>query len=113
MVDTFIHLNKKKNKRVYDRNKIFESANESGKKISNKDMEQKIDKKHPEHEGKKYCEICNIYLDNNTVYNKHVETLKHRNKGERLNNGEIIKNGVKFDCVTCKTSLSQQVWIYI
>ena len=47
-----------------------------------------------------------MYLDNNTTYNKHVETLKHRNN-KRLINGKIIKNGVKFDCVTCKFSLNQ------
>ena len=35
-----------------------------------------------------------------------MTTLKHRNK-VRLVNGEIIKNGSRFDCVTCKTSLSQ------
>ena len=45
-------------------------------------------------------------LDNNTAYNKHVTTLKHRNK-VRLVTGEIVKNGSKFDCVICKTSLSQ------
>ena len=37
---------------------------------------------------------------------KHVTTLKHRNN-VRLINGEKIKNGDKFDCVSCKTSLSQ------
>ena len=47
-----------------------------------------------------------MYLDNNTAYNKHVETIKHKNN-VKLNNGEIIKNGGKFDCVTCKTTLSQ------
>ena len=50
--------------------------------------------------------IVEIYLDNNTAYNNHVTTLKHRNN-VRLVNGEIIKNGSRFDCVTCKTSLSQ------
>ena len=47
-----------------------------------------------------------MYLDNNTEYNKQIETLKHRNN-VRLVNGEIIKNGSKFDCVICKTTLSQ------
>ena len=47
-----------------------------------------------------------MYLDKNTEYNKHIETLKHRNN-VRLNSGEIIKNGIKFECVTCKTTLSQ------
>ena len=47
-----------------------------------------------------------MYLDNNTEYNKHIETLKHRNN-VRLFNGEIIKNRSKFECVTCKTTLSQ------
>ena len=35
-----------------------------------------------------------------------METLKHKNN-VKLNNGEVIKIGDKFDCVTCKTSLSQ------
>ena len=47
-----------------------------------------------------------MYLDNITAYNKHVTTLKHRNN-VRLVTGEIVKNGSKFDCVTCKTCLSQ------
>ena len=47
-----------------------------------------------------------MYLDNITEYNKHIETLKHRNN-VRLNNGEIIKNGSKIECVTGKTTLSQ------
>ena len=47
-----------------------------------------------------------MYLNNNTEYNKHIETLKHR-KNVRLVNGEIIKNGSKFECVICKTTLSQ------
>ena len=47
-----------------------------------------------------------MYLDNNTAYNKHVTTLKHR-KNVRLVNEEIVKNGSKFDCVICKTTLSQ------
>ena len=47
-----------------------------------------------------------MYLDNNNEYNKHIETLKHRNN-VRLVNGEIIKNGSKFECMTCKSTLSQ------
>ena len=35
-----------------------------------------------------------------------MTTLKHRNN-VGLVNGEIIKNGSRFDCVICKTSLSQ------
>ena len=35
-----------------------------------------------------------------------MKTLRHKNN-VRLNNGEIIKNGDRFDCVTCKTTLSQ------
>ena len=52
------------------------------------------------------CDSCEIYLDNNTAYNNHVTTLKHRNN-VRLVNGEIIKNASRFGCVTSKTSLSQ------
>ena len=47
-----------------------------------------------------------MYLDNNTAYDNHVITLKHRNN-VRLVNGEIVKNGSKFDSAICKTSLSQ------
>ena len=47
-----------------------------------------------------------MYLDNNTAYKKHVTTLKHKNN-LRLINGDIIKNGDNFDCVTCKNSISQ------
>ena len=47
-----------------------------------------------------------MYLDNNTAYNKHVTTLKHKNN-VRLNKVEVIKKGDRFDCVTCKTSLSE------
>ena len=47
-----------------------------------------------------------MYLDNKTEYNKHRETLKHRNN-VILVNGEIIKNASKFECVICKTTLSQ------
>ena len=35
-----------------------------------------------------------------------METLKHKNN-VKLNNREIIKIGDEFDCVTCKTTLSQ------
>ena len=82
------------------------SANDFGVKVANKDVEQKIDKNYPELEGIKYCDSCDMYLDNITEYNKHIETLKHRNN-VRLNNGEIIKNGSKIECVTSKTTLSQ------
>ena len=47
-----------------------------------------------------------MYLDNNTEYNKHIETLKHRDN-ERLLNEEIIKNGSNLECATCKSTLSQ------
>ena len=46
-----------------------------------------------------------MYLDYNTAYNKHMETLKDKNS-VRLINGEIIKNGLKIYCVTFKTPLS-------
>ena len=49
-----------------------------------------------------------MYLDNDTEHAKHIETLKHRNN-VRLVNGEIIKNGSKFECVTCKSTLSQYI----
>ena len=99
-------LKHKQNARRYNRNKNIESANESGKRVTNKDIEQKLDKQYSELEGIKYCDSCNMYLDNNTAYNKHVETLKHKNNA-KLNKVEIIKNGNKVDCVICKTTLSQ------
>ena len=105
-------LEHKKNERMYNRNKIIESANEDGIKVTNEDIEQKLDEQYTRsgysntEEGIKFCDSCDMYLDNNTAYNKHVTTLKHRNN-VRLVNGEIIQNGSKFDCVICKTSLSQ------
>ena len=45
-----------------------------GRKLIIKIVEQKIDKKYPELKGVEYSEICNMYLDNNTAYNKQVET---------------------------------------
>ena len=65
-----------------------------------------LDEQYSELDGIKFCDSCVMYLDNNTAYNKHMTSLKHRNN-VRLVNGEIIKNGIKFDCVTCKTTLSQ------
>ena len=65
-----------------------------------------MDERYPELDGIKFCDSCDMYLDNNTSYDNHVKTLKHRNN-VRLVNGEIVKNGGKFDCVTCKTTLSQ------
>ena len=41
----------KKNERIYNRNKIIESANEDGIKVSNEDIEQKMDNQYPELEG--------------------------------------------------------------
>ena len=98
-------LKHKKNARLYNRNKIMEETKDEGIKVTKKDIEQKLDEQYPE-EGIKFCDSCEIYLDNDTAYNNHVTTLKHRNN-VRLVNGEIIKNGSRFDCVTCKTSLSQ------
>ena len=75
------------------RSKIIKKANEKGKEVSNKDTDQKIDKRFPELEGIKYCESCNMYPDNNTAYNKHVEPSKHRNNVRAID-GDLIKNGV-------------------
>ena len=68
-----------KNERQSYRKKIVRKADEKGKEVSNEDIEQKIDQRFPELEGIKYCDSCNMYLDKNNSYNKHVETLKHRN----------------------------------
>ena len=65
-----------------------------------------MDEQYPELDGIKFCDSCDMYLDNNTAYDNHVTTLKHRNN-VRLLNGEIVKNGSKFDCAICKTSLRQ------
>ena len=97
-------LKNKKNGRMYNRNKIIESANEDGIKVTNEDIEQKLDEQYTRsgytniEEGIKFCDGCDMYLDNNTAYNKHVTTLKHRNN-VRLVTGEIVRNGSKFDCV--------------
>ena len=96
----------KKDERLYNRNKVFESANEDGIKVTNEDIEQKINNRYLELEGIKDCDSCDMYLDNNTEHAKNMDTLKHRNN-VRLVNGEIIKNGSKFECVICKTTLSQ------
>ena len=98
-------LKHKKNERLY-RNKIIESANEDGIKVTNEDIEQKIDNQHPEQEGIKYCDSCDMYLDNNIEHAKHMDTLRHRNN-VRLVNWEKIKNGSKFEFVICKTTLSK------
>ena len=44
-------LKHKNNERLYSRNKIIESANESGKKVTNEDIEQRIDQQYFELEG--------------------------------------------------------------
>ena len=98
-------LKHKKNARLYNRIKIIEEAKDEGIKVTIKDIEQKLEEQYPE-EGIKFCDSCDMYLDNNTAFNNHVTTLKHRNN-VRLVNGEIVKNGSKFDSVICKTSLSQ------
>ena len=41
-------LKHKKNERLYNRNKIFESVNEDGIKVTDEDIEQKLDKNYPE-----------------------------------------------------------------
>ena len=91
---------------MYNRNKIIESANEDGIKVTDEDIERKLDEQYSEPDGIKFCDSCDMNLDNNTAFNKHVTTLKHRNN-VRLVNGEMVKNGSNFDCVICKTSLSQ------
>ena len=78
-------LKHKKNGQLYNRNKIIESANEDGIKVTNEDIEQKLDEQYPELDGIKFCDSCDMYL-NNTAFNKHVTTLKHRNN-VRLVNG--------------------------
>ena len=84
----------------------MESANEDGIKVTNEDIEQKIDEQYSALEGIKYCDSCNMCLENNTAYNKHVTTLKHKNN-VKLNKGEVIKIGDRFECVTCRSTLSQ------
>ena len=54
----------------------MESANEDGIKVTNEDIEQKIDNQYPELEGIKYTDSCDMYLDNNTEHAKHMDTLK-------------------------------------
>ena len=95
-----------KHERLYNRNKINENANEDGIKVTNEDIEQKLDEQYPELNGIKFCDSCDMYLGNNTAQDNHVKTLKHRNN-LRLVNGEIVEKGSKFDCVTCNTTLSQ------
>ena len=101
-----ISLKHKKNERLNNRNKIIESANEDGIKVTNDDIEQKLNEQYPELDGINFCDSCDMYLDNKTAYDNHMVTLKHRNN-VRLVNGEIVKSGSKFDCAICMTSLSQ------
>ena len=68
-------LKHKKNERLYNRNKIIESANEDGIKVTNDDIEQKLDEQYPELDGIKFFDSCDMYLDNNTAYDNHVTTL--------------------------------------
>ena len=66
-------LKHKKNERMYNRNKIIESANEDGIKVTNEDIEQKLDEQYTQsgytniEEGMKFCDSCDMYLDNNTA----------------------------------------------
>ena len=105
-------LKHKESEQLYNKNKIIEGANEDGIKVTNEDIEQKLDEQYSELVGIKFCDSCDIYIANSTVFKKHVTTLKnvttlkHRNN-VILVNGEIVKIGSKFDCVICKTSLSQ------
>ena len=99
-------LKHKKNERLYNRNKIIESANEDGLKVTNENIERQLDEQYSKLDGIKFCDSCDMYLDNITAFNKHVTTIK-QGKNVRLVNGEIVKNVSKFDCVICKTSLSQ------
>ena len=39
------------NERLFNRNKIIESANEDGIKVTNEDIEQKLDEQYPELDG--------------------------------------------------------------
>ena len=71
----FQSLKHKKNAQLYNRNKIIESDNENGIKLTNEDIEQKLDEQYPA-EGIKHCKNSDMYLDNNTAYNNHVTILK-------------------------------------
>ena len=60
----------------------------------------------PELEVLKYCDNCETYLDNDNDYNRNEETLKHK-VNVRLIDGEKIKGGDRFECITRKITLSQ------
>ena len=69
-------LKHKKNERLYNRNKIIEEAKDEGIKVTNKDIEQKLDEQYLE-EGIKFCDSCGMYLDKNTAYKKqHCDNIK-------------------------------------
>ena len=57
--------------------KLWRCANEDVIKVTNEDIEQKIDNQYPELEGIKYYDSCDMYLDNNTEHAKHMDTLKY------------------------------------
>ena len=68
-------------------------------------IEQKIDKQDPEPGRLKYCDSSELYLKNYIDYNRHVETLNPKNN-VRMIDGEIIKSGDRYDCITCKITKS-------
>ena len=53
-----------------------------------------------------YCDSSEKYLDDESDYYSHIESLKPK-INVRLIDGEITENGDCYECITCKSSVSQ------
>ena len=53
-----------------------------------------------------YCDGFEIYLDDESDYYGHIESLKQK-INIRLIDGEITENENCYECINCKSSLSQ------
>ena len=98
-------LKHEKKYRLSIRNNSINLIKEEGLYHSNRYIERMMGKQFPELVGLNYFDSWEIYLDNDIDYNKHVETLKHK-KNAGIVDGEIIKNGDWYECITWETNLS-------
>ena len=71
MLDTFNHLNIKRMSDYITEINFLRVLMREGRKSL---IEQKLEKNYLELEGKKYCDSCNMYIENKAAYNNHVAT---------------------------------------
>ena len=95
----------KKNYRLTSRNNITYLIKEERLSHSSNYIKQKKDKQFSEVRGLMYCS-CEIHLDGDTGYKRHVETLKHKNCTSVIS-GEVLKSCYRYESITCKATLSQ------